>query len=360
MHPLLLAMFMLAAQAGAQQQPPCDLLPEQELPNCYFTVRSNFGLHGRVHTLRVTRHELSPDPRTRSNIPHQRSPKLFIQEPGVWVVFGFDGDMIENSGSLSADGSPVNPARERRIKNGSKAVVISGTADDPEAFRTEKAFDSDGQLTEEFTYQHRKLFSRHVQKRNSGSVQDVTYDALGNEISHSREQRDKAGRVVDVIVIDHDRLIFHQRDTYDESDDSNDASALIARAWLDQNGLLLGEITMRNGIATFSWRRADCGELCEQQMSLGFNFPFDRSSNYGLQPDGSLLTTIEHNKGRYGNIDNDEVELLNQNGASIEKIAYRYVRDQHGNWTERTTSILNPATGQMVDVRLDRRDLTYY
>ena len=359
MYLLLLAMIMLAAQAGAQQ-PPCDLLLEQELPNCYFTVRSNYGLHGRVHTLRVIRHELSPDPRTRSNIPHQRSPKLFIQEPGVWVAFSLDGDMIENSGSLSADGSPVNPARERKIKNGSKAVVISGPADDPEAFRTEKAFDSDGQLTEQIAYQHGKLLSRDVEKRNSSSVEDITYDALGNEISHSSEQSDKAGRVTEVILIDHNRLLFHERDTYDESDDSNDASPLIARAWLDQNGLLLGQITVRKGVATSSWQRADCGELCEQQMTLGFNFPFDHSINYDLQRDGSLLTTIEHHKGRYGNIDNDDVELLNQNGTLIEKITYRYVRDEHGNWTERTTSILNPSTGQMVDVRLDKRDLTYY
>jgi hypothetical protein len=357
MHLLLLAMIILAAQAGAQQQPPCDLVPEQELPNCYFTVRSNYGLHGRVHTLRVIRHQLSPDPRTRSKIPHQSSQKLFIQEPGVWVVFGLDGEVIENSGSLSADGSPVNPTRERKTNNGSKAVVISGTADDPEEFRTEKAFDSDGQLTEESIYQHRKLLSRHVQKRNSGSVEDITYDDVGNEIFHSREQCDKAGRVADLILIDHDRQIFHQRDSYDEC---GEASALIARAWLDQNGLLLGEITIREGIAMSSWRRADCGELCWRQMSLGFTFPFDRSINYDLQPDGSLLTTIEHHKGRYGNIENDDVELSNQNGTLIEKISYRYLRDQYGNWTERTTSILDPATGQMIDVRLDKRDLTYY
>jgi hypothetical protein len=51
---------------------------------------------------------------------------------------------------------------------------------------------------------------------------------------------------------------------------------------------------------------------------------------------------------------------LNQDGKMLEKVAYRYVRDKLGNWTERTASVFDPATGQMVDVRLDKRDLTYY
>ena len=92
---------------------------------------------------------------------------------------------------------------------------------------------------------------------------------------------------------------------------------------------------------------------------MGLNFAF-HSVYYEFQPDGSLLTTIQHHKGLYGNIDNDDVELLNQDGKMLEKVAYRYVRDKLGNWTERTASVFDPATGQMVDVRLDKRDLTYY
>jgi hypothetical protein len=132
MHLLALAMVMLTILTGARQ-PPCDLVPEQELPNCHFTVRSNYALHGRVHTVRVVTHDLSPDPRTRGLNAH-KAPKLFIQEPGVWLVFSPDGDMIENAGSLSQDGRPLNPARERKMADGSKTVVISGTTDDPEAF----------------------------------------------------------------------------------------------------------------------------------------------------------------------------------------------------------------------------------
>ena len=350
MHLVALAMVMLMTEAGAQQ-PPCDLVPEQELPNCHFTNRSNYALHGRVHTVRVIRHELSPDPRTRDRNTHT-APKLFIQAPGVWLVFSPEGDLIENAGSLSPDGSPLNPSR----------TVVSGTPDDPRAFLVEKRSNPDGGPVEEFVYEHEKLFSHHVQKRDrSGrSVEDFTYDAKGDVMSHSSERYDSRGRIVEVIVFDHDRLVLHQRDNYDESKDVNDASPLISRAWYDKNDLLFREITLRNGEVTSWWQRPDCGERCEQHNGVGLNFSFDHSSSYDFQPAGSLLTTIEHHKGRYGNIDNEDVELLNEDGTPLEKIAYSYVRDQHGNWIERTASILDPATGQMVDVCLDKRELTYY
>jgi len=139
-----------------------------------------------------------------------------------------------------------------------------------------------------------------------------------------------------------------------------DSSALISRAWFDKNGSRFREITLRNGEATSWWQRPDCGTVCEQNDGVGLDFSFDHSISYEFQPDGSLLTTIQRHKGRYGDIDNDDAELLNQDGKVVEKIAYRYLRDQFGNWVERTVSIFDPVTGQMVDVRLDKRDLTYY
>jgi hypothetical protein len=129
MHLLALVLVTLAITARAQQL-PCDVAPEQELPNCHFTVRSNYALHGRVHSVRVMRQELSPDPRTRRS----NTPTLSIQEPGVWVVFSPDGDMIENAGRLSPDGSPLDTTREKKMTDGSKTIVISGTAGDPEGF----------------------------------------------------------------------------------------------------------------------------------------------------------------------------------------------------------------------------------
>ncbi len=357
MHLLPLVMVTLAITASAQQ-PPCDVAPEQELPNCHFTVRSNYALHGRVHTVRVIRRELSPDPRPRG----LNTPTLSIQEPGAWVVFSPDGDVIENAGRLSEDGSPFDTTRERTMTDGSKTIVLSGTAGDPEAVRREESFAPDGRLTQEVAYQHENLLSRQVHEQDSttDSIEDTTYDAEGNEISHSTERSDKRGRVVELIVFNQGRLMLHQCDGYDETSDGDDGSTLISRAWFDNNGSRFREIMLRHGEAVSWWQRPNCDELCQPDHGVALNFAFDHWVYYEFQPDGSLLTTIQHHKGLYGNIDNDDVELLNQDGRMLEKIAYRYVRDKLGNWTERTASVFDPATGQMVDVRLDKRDLTYY
>lgn len=359
MHRLALAV-MLATMIG-DQQPPCDLIPEREIPNCQFTVRSNYALHGRVHTARVITRELSPDPRTRH--PNSReTPKLSVQEPGQWVVFSPDGYMIE-SGILSQDGSPIITARDRKVTDGLKTVTFSGTADDPEAIRNEGRFSPDGELIDELTYEHDKLTSRHVQERDddTGWTEDMVYNANGDLESHSSIRHDKRGREVEWIVSGGGRLVLHQRDTYDETSEGNDDSALTSRAWFDQNGLLFREITLRKGQAISWWQRPKCGSICgEQTDGVGLNFPFDHSVFYEFNLDGSLLTTIQHHKDRYGNIDNNVDELLDRDGKILEKIAYSYERDEFGNWTERTVSILDPATGQMVDVRLDKRDLTYY
>jgi hypothetical protein len=356
MHLLALVMVTLAVTARAQQL-PCDVALEQELPNCHFTVRSNYARHGRVHTVRVMRQELSPDPRAR----RLNTPTLSIQEPGVWVVFSPDGDMIENAGRLSPDGSPLDTTRERMMTEGSKTMVISGTAGDPEAFRREESFAPDGTVRE-VAYQHENLLSRHVrgEDRTTGSIEDTTYDTDGNEISYSTERSDKRGRVVEAIVFDQGRLMLHVCDSYDETSDADADSELISRAWFDKNGSRFREIMLRHGDAVSWWQRPNCDELCQPDHGVALNFAFDHWVYYEFQPDGSLLTTIQHHKGLYGNIDNDDVELLNQDGKMLEKVAYRYVRDKLGNWTERTASVFDPATGQMVDVRLDKRDLTYY
>src|ERR1700719_3046460 len=154
------------------------------------------------------------------------------------------------------DGNPLNPARESKMTDGSKTVVVSGTSDDPEAFRTETRFAPDGGLTEESVYQHEKLLSHHIQERDStrGSIEDTTYDADGNVMSHSSERHDKRGRVVEWIVFDHGRLVLHQRDDYGETNDGDDGSALISRAWFDKNGSRFREITLRNGEATSWWQ----------------------------------------------------------------------------------------------------------
>lgn len=357
MQLLALATVMLATTTGAQA--PCDLVPEQEIPNCYFTVRSNHALHGRVHTARVITRELSPDPRTHSLQAHA-APKLSIQEPGAWQVFSPDGDIIESGGSLFK-----TPARERKIVDGLTTVVISGTADDPESFRRGGEVRSGRGTDRGVCVRPREATLASAcgahNRLARGHYRGHLFDGAGHVMSYSIERHDKHGRAIEWIVFSFGRFIFHKRDSYDETNDGDDDSALISRAWFDDNGLLFREITLRKGEAVSWWQRPNCDKLCEGHSDgVGLNYSFDRAVSYEFQRDGSLLRTIENHKGRYGSIENDDVELLNEDGMVLEKIAYSYVRDNMGNWTERRVSVFDSATGLMLGVRLDIRDLTYY
>ncbi len=352
--------LMFAAQASAGLS-PCDLVPERDLPNCRFTTRSTYALHGPVHTVPVQTQTLAPDPGTRDP-KLQASPRLFVQQPGVWLVFSPEGDLIENAGSLAANRTPLNPSSERKFQEGLMTVVIGGTPGDPESYRRETRVAHDGELEQTLFYEHGRVVSHTIERRDSShrSVEQFTYDGNGKLIAHSIERRDDCGRMLEWIVFNGGRLTLHVRDTYDDSTDGDEASSLISREWLDEQGLPFRQISLRNGTATSAWQRPNWGKLCEQSSSVGLNFWFEYATSYEFQPNGTVLNRVEHHQGRYGNIDNDDLELLDQDERLLEKIAYRYVRDNAGSWTERTTSILDPTTGRMVEVRLDKKELTYY
>jgi hypothetical protein len=360
MRLLTLAIGLLWATSSLSQQLPCDLVPEQQLPNCRFTTRSNYALHGSVHTFRVVQKDLSPDPRVQTSRA-AKAPRLFLQEPGGYLAFSRTGDTIA-SGSVLSSGLPSQITLEKRIVEGPRTFICSGPPADPKASCREEVYAPDGDLTEGFAYDHGKLLAQTHHREDTGDwSEDFVYDSDGTVSSHSIERHDNHGRGVEWMVFDRDKLTLHQRNTYADCRDCDDDSALTSLSWYDAHGSMFREITLRDRVATSWWQRPACREICSiQHDGVGLNFPFEHTISYNLEPDGSLLTTIEHHPGRYGNIDNDAVELFDQHGNLLEKIAYRYVRDSRANWTERTASILDPSTRQLVDVRLDTRRLTYY
>jgi hypothetical protein len=363
MRVLTMAVGLLWAMNARSSQLPCEFVADHQIPNCRFTVRSNYALHGPVHTYRVIKQDLSADPRPNHGKP-TNAPKLFIQEPGVWLTFSRDGEISQTSNVLSPEGTPQQTTRERRIVEGSKTILISGTSDDPDSFRREEIRGPDGEVSEELAYEHDKLLSHHVAHREGEgtSVEDFVYDGDGRLSSHSIERLDNHGRPVEWMAFNGNQLLLHQRDAYAETQDCDDDDcALISRSWYDAKGSMFREITLQDRVATSWWQRPGCSAICVNQTDgVGLNRPFDRTVSYYFEPDGELLTTVEHHPGRYGNIDNDAVELLDSQGRLLERIEYKYVRDSHGNWIERTALILDIATGKLVDVRMDKRTLTYY
>lgn len=350
---VLVLMLVLAVRAVAQQL-PCEQVPEQHKPNCAFTNRSNYAFHGTVRSVRGTKQELAPDPRINIQNPDGKRPKIWVEEPGVWIVFSREGEIIESAGSLAADGTPVNPTRVHTRTDGDTTTTDAVTKQ--HHLTREDKFDENGRVVEQLAYDDGKLISRHVEKHdNSNSlVEDLVYDPTGKVISHSSERVDEKGHMTETINIDNGRLIQHIRDTYGENGE------LVSRGWYDEKGLFR-EITVKGQIAVSWWQRPGCSRLCKDQYhGVGLNEAFHKAISYQFQEDGSLLTTTEYHEGRYGNFENDVVELTRGDEPPIERVAYRYIRDSQGNWTERVTSIMDPVTRQMVDVRIDRRELKYY
>lgn len=353
-----IALLLWVAQAAAQRL-PCDLVPEETLPNCHFTTRSNYALHGLVRSNRVVKKELAPDPRKHAG---DRVPRLWIQEPAVWLVFSPAGEILETAGSLAPDGTPIGVTRRTTRSDGSMTEVAYTTGDPRTTVRRLDRYDEKGRVVEQRSYTgDGKLINHSVQEYDPGGrgTENCIYDGQNKLISRSLERYDAEGRMVEAIDIQ-ESFYSDMVDTYDRTLGGDDTE-LTSRAWYDENGELIRQISLRDGVVTWWWQRPDCGRVCqERHHSVGFNYGFDRATDFEIQPDGSLSTILEHHKGRYGNIENDDIELVDEHGNMREKIAYRYRRDVHGNWVERVTSILDPASGAMVDIRLDTRDLTYY
>ena len=146
---VLVLMLVLGVQVVAQQL-PCDQVPEQQIPNCTFTNRSNYALHGAVKSFRGRKQELAPDPRINKQDPAANRPKLWVQGPGVWVVFSREGEIIESAGSLTADGSPVNPTRVRISKVGN-TITTDAVTKESHVTREDKV-DEEGRVVEQLGY----------------------------------------------------------------------------------------------------------------------------------------------------------------------------------------------------------------
>lgn len=163
MRLLTLAIGLLLATSSLSQQLPCDLVPEQQLPNCRFTTRSNYALHGSVHTFRVVQKDLSTDPRVQTSRA-TRAPQLFLQEPGGYLAFSRTGGTIA-SGSVLSSGLPSQITLEKRIVEGPRTFICSGPPADPKASCREEVYAPDGDLTEGFAYDHGKLLAHQTHHR---------------------------------------------------------------------------------------------------------------------------------------------------------------------------------------------------
>src|SRR5204863_5507852 len=106
------------------------------------------------------------------------------------------------------------------------------------------------------------------------------------------------------------------------------------------------DLSFKDEVLTSWWQ----DPKCDCSNGAGFDWPYDHGISYETTKEGKLLKTVQHHKGRLGSIEVDDEELYDKSDLLLERIAYTYERDGHGNWTKRISLILDLKTGSMIPV----------
>jgi len=304
------------------------------------TQAEMFGFHGPIHTQSLQSREMAKDPRSE--------PKLYIRPVHTsWMVFN-------SSGQLAEEGD-IGPAGNRvvvhRTYDESGQEVDTEIVGDKETkhIHTARTVGPSG-TTETKTYDDGKVFSTIVGSRNEkgDGGESRTFDGYGTVISHSRGRRDEASQTSEVWG-PNDKFVSHVERRYGPNRD------LIEVSRYDESGKLVSDLSFSKGRLTSFWQDPACNCTNGAAFNLG-----DTSMFYKTEKDGKLYKEIQHHKGRRTNHELDDQELRDESDRLLERIEYSYVRDAHGNWTKRTTSVMDPQSGAMVEIRQEERELTYF
>ncbi len=304
-----------------------------------WTAAMNMGLHGSVHSQRVTSKKLNLDPRI--------DPKLFIYTPTAWVVFGTDGRVIEQASAARGDGTIISVAH---VSYDPKTRIES-SSDGTNVWRTETEVGSHGPV-EVKTFRNGELFGRETERYDEGGnmVESITYDAEGNAQSRATYGYDDKGRTTDWCVWGpRNQFNIHMADRFDENGD------LIQRTYFDESGRTITTLSLSGGKLTSHWQAVDCE--CSNEVGVSFD---DVTYFYQTQHDGTIETTVQNHPHTRSNIELTDAERISGNNTIVEKLTFNYERDSHGNWTKRIVSAWDPKSDTTIPMQEDLRVLTYY
>jgi len=310
----------------------------------HWTQAEIFGLEGPILSQRSVTTKLVPDPR--------REPKLFITPTQPWMVFDANGNLIE-SGTGDDSGNLTNLQKMTVDQSGRVLDSVSTDGTHTIHSRNEYEMGPNG-LIEQRSYQEGQLSTRVIESYDGQGreAQSTVYDGDGRLISRSDSLSDADGRQVRFRVSTGEGKLLE--DIQDQSDAEGDP---FSRTWFDENGREMMNITLRKDGSLSSWWREPS---CKCSGNFGVNFAHDVTKRYAVGENGKMEITLEQHPRRYGNIENDQVERLSEDGQLLEKLTFRYERDRFGNWTNRVISAWDASLGMMVEIQQDRRELTYY
>ena len=306
-----------------------------------FRESQNYGLQGPIHTQLDTSRKLIENP--------PKGHKLFIPEPEGWIEFDPAGKVIEH-GSVNESGKIMTLVREKRDAEGQTTESAVFNGDKTIHYYTQKSILPSGGI-ESVTFADGNAFSRHISNYNAqtGQEEDIGFDGSGQMVHHSISYRSST-RLENQVWGLNGKFVTHYMQRYDQQGE------LIESVMLDAQGRVVSDFSFKDGILTSWWQ----DPKCECTNDGGFVWPYSHAISYQTTEQGALLKTVQHHKGRVGNIEVDDEELYDENDHLLERISYAYERDQYGNWTRRVAAMLDIKTGEMIPVREDIRKLTYY
>ncbi|HWG48273.1 MAG TPA: hypothetical protein VN669_01190 [Candidatus Acidoferrales bacterium] len=342
---LLLALPFLLSVCYPQLQPeqarPVQAQPAQS-PHRAPSSAQIYGFQGPVHTSKFLVRQLGKDPRSAPKLP------VRLLQKG-WMVFDESGQLTEE-GDLDPAGKIEHVVRRYFDGDGQQNTteLVDGQKITRYALKTATATDGAVERSHSLngTLQFKEV-SRINEPRSAGET--TVTDANGKTVSRTRWEQEGSTHTMESWGQD-GKFIFHsQRTTDDEGRITNSSR-------FDETGRLVSSMSFYQGELTSFWQDPDC-KCTNTAAFLGKD---GSTVFYTTNTDGKLYKEVQRHPGRLTNQEMEVDELYDQNGELLEKIVYAYVRDEHGNWTKRTVSVLDPSTNEMVAVQEDTRELSYY
>lgn len=331
------AFFLLPALAMAQGG------KDQKTPDA-----ERYGLHGKVHSQRLTTRRLAKSP-----LPEAMSYQM-IAPPPDWLVFDRNGFVIERAYVLPEDGSAPNLVRYKyKLDSQGRLMERLKERHDAASERTLYRYGEYGPLESKTFLGDKLLYTEVVEYDKSGNVvRAALYRGARKLIFRTDWTFDKGNHPIEMIrfgpkgqILEHTKARFDEKGNLVESDD------------LDSQNRIVSTMVFKGDVLV-SWRmdpgyRASKG-ITETEENIG---PY----SYDLKEDGTIVTFVHHNSaGISWGYDDQAVEALDQKGKVLQKVTFQYKRDSNGNWTRRVVSALDSNTGEMVPIQEDVRDITYY
>lgn len=331
----LLALPLLLSACYAQVQPS----PSPHRPPSSAQI---YGFAGPIHTSKYTIRELSKDPRSQPKLPIAAAQK-------TWMVFNESGQLVE-AGDLDPAGKVENVVQRSYDANGQQNTTELINGRKITRYELKTATTPDGAI------EHKNIINGALQStvlsriNESKTAGETTLtDSSGTTMSHTRWEQEGSTQTVEAWG-QGGKFVLHLQRTTDEDGNITESSRF------DETGRMVSTMSFYKGELTSFWQDPGCN--CTN--SAAFRGSDDSTIFYSTDKAGKLYKEVQRHPGRLTNQEMDADELYDQNGDLLEKLAYSYVRDDRGNWTKRIVSVLDPGTNEMVPVREDTRELSYY